>query len=977
MRALPAGTVTFLFSDVEGSTRLLQRLGPAYADVLAAHHRIVRDALAAQGGVEVDTAGDGFFAAFARATDAVAAAAAIQRALAAHGWPEGEAVRVRMGLHTGEPVATAEGYTGLAVHQAARLMGAAHGGQVLLSDATCRLVAGGLPGNVSLRALGAHALKDFDAPEPLAQLVVEGLPSDFPPPRTLVARPNNLPRPPTPLIGRDADVGAVLGLFRDGVRLVTLTGPGGSGKTRLAVEVAGQLLDDPALGLEAGAWFAALAPVSDPALVPQTVADALGAKEVRGRPVAEALAEHVGARPMLVVLDNFEQVLGAAPFVSEWLMACPALRVLATSRAALRLQGEREHPVPPLALPDPRRVELETLSQYAAVRLFVERAVAVRPDFRVDNQSAAAVAGICARLDGLPLAIELAAARVRLFPPEAMLARLARSGPGRLDLLRGGARDLPDRHQTLRDTVQWSYDLLTPEEQRLFRRLAAFVGGCALEAAEALGKGAHPDPAEGVLTLLDHSLLRRDEGPDGEPRFRMLETIREFGLAALAASGEEPAVREAHVRFFLALAEEAEPHLTGPGQRAWLDRLDAEQANLRAALDHLEAAGDVEAGLRMGKALGRFWLVRGHLGEGYRRLERLVALSAGHAPSEAWVAVRNTAGIMAQEAGDTGTALRLLEEVVAACRAHGDRRGLAVALNHLGYTCLDSGEVERARALCEEALALHRALGDLRGEAISFQNLGLLESFQGRYAEAERLLLEGLEKRRAHGEPRGYAFAHHWLSFNSQFAGRPEAAAAHAAEGLSLIRDVGDPQVEAVLSLDAAMAALDLDRLDEASAHVAHAYPLWERSGNVSGIAFIQATNAQVLLAQGRTAEALAAVEEALLHIRQIHLQWGTTMVLLVSGEVRLAAGDPYGARTAFEEALVLSRQFRQPRGVVDSLIGLGAAAEAEGRPNEARAHLAEAARTLATTDGTLGPRLEKRYGAALAAALAEQERAA
>ena len=985
MPALPTGTVTFLFSDVEGSTQLLQRLGPAYADALAAHHRIVREALAAHGGTEVDTAGDGFFVAFERATDAVAAAAAIQRALSAHAWPAGEAVRVRMGLHTGEPVITAAGYTGLDVHRAARIMGAAHGGQVLLSDSTRRLVAGALPEGVALRDLGAHALKDFDAPEPLAQLVVAGLLADFPPPRTRVARPTNLPRPPTPLIGRDAEVEALLALFRDGVRLATLTGPGGTGKTRLAVEVATRLLDDPdsGSGLEGGAWFVPLAPVTDPALVPQTVADALGAKEHRGTTAVEALAERVGARPTLAVLDNFEQVLDAAPFVSAWLMACPGLRVLVTSRSALRLQGEREVPVPPLPLPDARSTGAahagDAMSQFAAVRLFIERACAVRPDFRVDNRNAPAVAEICARLDGLPLAIELAAARVRLFSPEAMLARLARDGGpeagtrSALDLLRGGARDLPGRHQTLRDTIRWSYDLLMPEEQRLFRRLAVFVGGCTLEAAAAVAGDAHPDPEEGVLTLLDHSLLRRDEGGGreaaGEPRFRMLETIREFGLDALDAAGEAEAAREAHARFFLALAREAEPHLTGLDQARWLDRLDAEQANLRAALAHLEGGDDLEAALQLGKALGRFWIVRGHLGEGYRRLGQLVARSEGGAPTSAWVAVRNTAGIMASEAGDMETALRLFDEVICACRDRCDTCGLATALSHLGYTYIQLGEPEKARPLCEEALRLQRQVGDLRGEAVALQNLGVLGTLEGRFAEAEALLLEGREKRRQHGEQRGFSFCHHWLASNSLWWGRPREALRYAEEGLRHLGDLGDAQVEAALYMDVGHAALDLEQLGEAVAALQRALPLWEQSGNPSGVAFTELGWGLALATRGEPEAGRALTARAMANLRRTSWQWVVAFGLVMDAEVLLALGDLDGAEAHFSEARAFNARIGFPRGTADSLLGLGAAAYAAGRPDEARAAFAEAARCYAEHGIALPPRLATRYGATLAAA--------
>ena len=637
MAELPSGTVTLLFTDIEGSTRLLHHLGGEhYGAALAEHRQLLRDAFATHSGTEFGTQGDALFVAFSSALDAVEAAREAQRNLAAHEWPEGDALRVRMGLHTGSPTAVANTYVGLDIHRANRLCGAGHGGQVLVSRTTRDLVQRELPNDLSLRSRGEHRLKDLQTAEEIFELVISDLTKDFPPLRTLDIRRNNLPSQTTPLVGREREVAAAQEQLLDpDVRLLTLTGPGGTGKTRLAVQVAAEALQQFADGV----CFVPLASIADAALVPTAIAQSLGILQAAARQLLETLIDYLRDRQLLLCLDNFEHLPAAAPFLSELLEHCPRLKLLLTSRAVLHIAGERDFLVPPLGVPAREPLPpVEHLTQYEAVRLFVERAQAVKADFAVTGNSGRAVVEICQRLDGLSLGIELAAARVRLLPPEVMLVRMDR----RLPLLTGGPRDLPFRHQTLRGAIAWSYDLLIEAEQTLFRRLPVFAGGCTLEAAEAICGGWETgissqaprgiesplpdarmlspiDVLDGAASLLDKSLLREEQSARCEPRLLMLETIREYGLEQLEASSEAAEVRRRHAVYYLQLAEAAAPKLHGPEQVDWLDRLEAEHDNLGAvqAWTQAQPRGREQA-LRLASALLWFWLVRGYYAEGRR-----------------------------------------------------------------------------------------------------------------------------------------------------------------------------------------------------------------------------------------------------------------------------------------------------------------------------------------------------------------------
>jgi predicted ATPase/DNA-binding CsgD family transcriptional regulator len=619
-----------------------------------------------------------------------------------------------------------------------------------------------------------------------------------------VARPRKLPTPPTSLIGRDRERAAVGSqLRRAEVRLLTLTGAGGVGKTRLALAVAEDLLAT----FEDGVFFVDLAPIVDPALVASVIAGAVEVNETARKPLVASLADHLRARSVLLVLDNFEQVLAAAPLLAELLAACPALKALVTSRAALHLSGEHEFPVPPLELPDPKHPpDAEALSQYEAVTLFIQRARAAKPDFQITNASAAAVAELCARLDGLPLAIELAAARVKLLSPQALLARLRR----RLDLLIGGARDRPARQQTLRGTIDWSYDLLEPDERTLFARLAVFVGGCSLEAAEAVcaedeGRRTEDEmakrPSSSVLrppsvldlvaSLVDKSLLRQAEGPEGEPRFGMLETIREYAAERFEASGDADTWRRRHAEYYLALAEQAAPELVGPAQTTWLERLEREHDNLRAALGWAIERGGEALGLRLAAALGHFWAVRGHLNEGQGWLER--ALSRWpEAPAPARAEALGAAGHLAYIRNEYERAATLHEEGLSLRRALGDQPGVALSLHNLGRVAHYRGDLERAAALYDESLAIRRALGDQRGVALSLNSSGVLARDRRDDERARALYEESLALFRELGDTWGIGLLLNNLARVTRDQEDWEQTAALCAESLALFRDLGD-----------------------------------------------------------------------------------------------------------------------------------------------------------------------------------------
>jgi predicted ATPase/class 3 adenylate cyclase len=724
-RDLPSGTVTFLFTDVEGSTKLLHELGAdAYSATLLEHRRVLRDTFTRHGGVEVDTQGDAFFVAFPTGRGAVDAAREARDALLTG------PIRVRIGIHTGTPHLSEEGYVGHDVHLGARIAAAGHGGQVLLSKQTRELA------DLDATDLGEHRLKDFDEAVSIFQLGSER----FPPLKTISN--TNLPRPASSFVGRDSEVEEVVSLLQDGARLLTLTGPGGSGKTRLAIEAAATLVPE----FKAGVFWVGLATLRDPNLVTDTVAQTLGAKD--------GLANHIGERELLLLLDNLEQVVESAPGLAALVETCPNLKLLVTSRELLRVKGEVEYPVLPLAEPD-------------AVELFCARA-RTEPDANVHE--------LCRALDNLPLALELAAARASVLSPKQILERISQ----RLDVLKGG-RDADPRQQTLRATIAWSHDLLNAREQQLFARLAVFTGGCTVEAAEQV-LGAELDT---IQSLVDKSLVRHTE-----ERFWMLETIREYAAEQLEHAGEVNERRRRHAEWFLALAEDAYPHLRG-SPTEWLNRLEREHDNLRAALDQLEASGETQLALQLAGALYRFWYLRGHFAEGRPRLERLLDVDANRTAARA--RALNGAAVMAGSTGDPATDRLRSEEALALHREIGDAWGIAYSVFSLGMAATEESDWTSARPYFEESLARFRELGEEHyalvaadGVAWTSRELGDLERSRAGHEDV-------LRQARAQHD---WAIAASELDQLAQFArdeGRIDDSLSMLAESLRIKRDLEMP----------------------------------------------------------------------------------------------------------------------------------------------------------------------------------------
>jgi predicted ATPase len=804
-------------------------------DIIVRQHAILNAIVAAQAGVVFKTVGDGVLAAFAQAPAALAAAYAAQRAMIAEPWGLPAPLQIRMALHSGGVELRDGDYFGPALNRASRLLAAGHGGQVLLSLATEQLVREQLPPDTTLRDLGTHSLKDLSLPERIFQLVAADLPQRFPALHTLDGRRTNLLAQPTALLGRDQDVAAVVALLdRATVRLVTLTGPGGIGKTRLSLQVAAELVE----AFADGVYFVDLAPIRDPQRISTAMAETLGVRETSGQPILALLKEYLRNKQMLLVLDNFEHLLDAAPLVAELLAHAAQLKVLVTSRAVLHLRSEHEVVVSPLALPDLTHLPPNgQLTQYAAVALFIQRVQASQPSFQITNANAPAVAEICARLDGLPLAIELAAARIKLFAPEALLARL--SAP--LALLIGGARDVPTRQQTIRNTIAWSYNLLNNDEQTLFRRLGVFVGGFTLEAAEAVCNGDDDlliEVVDRIAALVNQSLLRKVEGPNGATRFMLLETIREYAVERLEASDEMQAVRQQHARYYLTLGVVVFPDVWHPDQTA---HLVPEYDNLWSALTWSQtAAGDPELALRLTGALRILWIRSGMRREAISALERALTHPHGVGRTVAHTQARFELGQFLSFTGDYASARLQFEQALQLAREVGDRWWYGVSVEHLGWLAREQGDSVTAWAHLSESLAIFRELGNASSIAENLNVLAEVAILDEDPARAEALLAESRAiEQQEHADPHLIGTTLLKLGHAAHLRGAYDRAAQLYHESVECFQAFGDQHFKLPWSYHGlGETALGQGRLDEAGRWLTQGLALSKMLGDQASIAW-------------------------------------------------------------------------------------------------------------------------------------------
>jgi predicted ATPase/class 3 adenylate cyclase len=944
MPDLPSGTVTFLFTDIEGSTALWERDRQTMADAVERHLALLRTAIETHHGVLFKTVGDAVQAAFATAADGLSAAVAAQQALTDEPSPElPGSLRVRIALHAGTATPVAGDYLAPSLNRLSRLLLVSHGGQIVLTETVRRLLDNALPPETSLRDLGDHRLRDLLEPERVWQVVAPGIPADFPPLRSLTVRPHNLPPPPTPLIGREREVGTVVQLVRDGARLVTVTGAGGTGKTRLALEAAAELLDD----FSDGVWFLDLAALTDAELLLPQIAAMLELRQSGEQPLAVRLADYMASRRVLLILDNLEQFrpyneLGRV--VAGLVMAAPGLAILATSRAPLQLRIEREFPLPPLPIPTARESTVAVLAESPAVQLFVSRAQAVRPGFDLGPHNATAIAALCRRLDGLPLALELAAARVRALTPADILQRLG----SRLDLLADAGADRPDRQRTLEATIAWSFDLLTMELQAAFRRLAIFAGGCTFDAAEeVLAAFAEPslDGLSAVTTLVEQGLLRDEEQADGTLRFRMLETVRAFGLDRLRESGEEDAARHAHADYFRALLERAFPEGKASGDEpAWLGRLEAEHDNLRAALEAATTASEPTQLLAFAMNCWHLWWPRGYWTEARMWLEQALYRMEDAPTLERAKALR-ALGLIADATGDRQRGLTLVEASRQRFQALGDRQGEWQALLDLSllWAARDYGE---AGGYAEQALAVARETSDPVMIARSLNRLGNWQANRehpqeaiARHQEALRIL-EGL------GDERGSAETLDLLGVASVIAGESAGAAHWYARAIPLWRQLGDRQglAESLIGCTLAAHSPYTDTLAaamttlEARVHGEEGLILVRSIGWRAGESYaLWAYHGMLLGGAGEYATALPGARQALTIARDIdHAQWivaaGYVLATLLAD-----LGDVPAAWDDLRAALVLAQEIQSAhltRIVAGTLVS---ALAAGGRLDEAQ----------------------------------------
>jgi predicted ATPase/class 3 adenylate cyclase len=908
MSTLPTGTVTFLFSDIEGSTRLWREDTERMDHALRRHDAILREAIQQNSGHVFNTAGDAFCAVFATALDAVSAAQDAQKALHREPWSTPRPLRVRMAIHTGEAIERDGDFFGPAVNRTARILSIGHGGQTLVSLVAAELARDLMPDGLNLKDMGAQRLKDLTRREIVYQLTCEGLPSEFPPLASLDSSPHNLPTQPTPLIGREKELAEITRLlFDDHARIVTLVGPGGMGKTRLAIQAAAETVDR----FADGAFLVDLAPVKNVEQVLPAIAKALNIRERGTDDLMDTIRSSLADRSMLVVLDNYEQIIEAASVTAELAGSCPGVCFLVTSREALRIRGETTLPIPPLELPREENRSLppaEKLSGYESVRLFVERAVAVKSDFQVDNENAPAVAEICIHLDGIPLAIELAAARIRLLSPSAILQRLE----DRFRLLTRGARDLPDRQKTLRAAIDWSYNLLDGTAQQLFGMLSVFTGGFTIEAAQEVCQIDELDLLDGVDSLLEKSFLARETNELGDERFVMLETLREYGRDRLEESGQAAPYWKRHAAYYLSLAEVSVARLHTSEVRSTLDRLETEQGNFNRAARWFEHESEAEKLLRLWAALSFFWVLRGYFAEGRERLEKALAHCSGASAVACFKALLGLGRLLGRQ-GDYETALARMQRAVQMARSHG--MGVEESSLHyeIGSTLNRMGKNQEAAECFQRALELAREFDSRECEAMALLGTGMIARRLGQWGNAKEALEQARAMAAETGNLRTQALAHGNLGLVARQTGSVEEALEHQEQALAIKLTIGDWDSLRLSYNNLGDLSLRMGLLDKSRDYYNKLQRLAAASADQRRENWAWAGIAETELACSRPEQALAAAERAFDIAEGLGESVELGLACRVLGESLLALGRTERARQLLVQGLALLEKYHVP----------------------------------------------------------------
>jgi len=953
---LPSGTVTFLFTDIEGSTPWWEQHPEWMRRAFARQEAILREAAAAHHGYVYKMIGDAFQIAFDTALDALKAAIQAQRELQGESWGEFGPLQVRMALHTGVTEEREDDYVGPILNRLGRLLSVSHGGQILLTPATQELVADWLPDDVDLHDLGQHRLKDLIRPEHIYEVTAPELLSNFPVIKTLDTFPHNLPLQLTSFIGREKEILQVKRLLL-GDRFVTLTGPGGTGKTRLSLQVAVELLEL----FPDGVWLVELASLADPLLVPHTIAATLEVRESSGRSIITVLTDYLYNKEMLLILDNCEHLLSAsAQIVTTLLQACPNLCVIATSREALDIPGEMAFRVPSLSVPDARHIPpIETLTQYESIRLFVERAEAIQPNFALTNANASSVAQICHRLDGIPLAIELAVARVKMMPVEQVITRL----DNRFRLLTGGSRTALPRHQTLQALIDWSYDLLSGAERTLLQRLSIFAGGWTLEAAEMICAGeeiARDDILDLLTQLVNKSLVIPDSDLDVEGRYHLLETIRQYARERLMETGGGEKIRERHLAYYQELTEQAEPELRGRNQVTWLDRLEKEVDNIRAALEWALDV-NVEASLQSASALLWFWHIRSRKSEGIDWLERALSVEIPE-PDGAPLPLKrallrgkafNVIGSLLVMHGNPERGEAFSEKSLTIHQKLGSagRQGIAHALWNLAQGSAHRENIDEAQELSEKGLALYRELNDKFGIAQCLDNLGSHRLMKGDYQQAKMIWEEDLALRKELGDKDGIAWTLTCLGELAFWQGDLEQARTLYAESQNVFREVGNQWAVSMTISGMGSIVLAQGNFEQAAKLYEEALAFGRDMGDLNAIASRRYDLARVAWSRGDYDMAAKFYDETLRFIRrELNNRGAIAGTLYELGEVAWAQGNLELAAKQYEESLAIGREIGAQFTVAVALNGLGKVARSRGEYDKAQALHKEALTILQGT---------------------------